>query len=217
MALTKTQICNLALSEIGEERFFLTDVDTDVSKQATICLLHYEHALQELISMHKWNCCRERAKLVDTGDTPLFGWSYEFDLPSDCIRPVRATNTDENSAYLKINIDWVVEGRIVLANHEDVWLEYVKEPTPADMNPLFATAFYTLLASKICKPLNGDDALGSEIYAKFLKVILPEAKRVNAFEGHEFPKISSDWLDATLGNRYQKGFEQDSYGLFPWG
>lgn len=221
MALTKTKICNMALSKIGDTRAQLTDVDTEDTSISRQCLLHYEQTLHELVRMHSWNCTKERAKLLDSGNTPTFGWEYEFDLPIDCIRPIALTNTDNASSFLKPNIEWSVEERTILCNHEDVWLLYIKEPTASDMDSLFAQAFYTFLASKIAKPIAGDAQLGMQIYNDFINVVMPEARRVNSFEGYEAPIVDSAWLEATITSPSTLGsswppFAQSDYGSFPW-
>lgn len=221
MALTKTQICNMALSKIGNERAQLTDFDTDTGKIKDQCALHYQQTLHELIRMHSFNCTKERIKLTNTGNAPLFAWEQEFNLPSDCIRPIYLTNTTETERFLKPQIEWSVEERLILTNYEDVYLLYIKEPAPEDMDSLFAQAFYTLLASKLAKPIAGKEQLGMMIYQDFLNVVMPEARRVNAFEGKDSPVVDSDWLEATytspsgLGSSWPP-FAQSSYGSFPW-
>jgi hypothetical protein len=221
MPLTKTQICNMALSKIGDTRAQLIDVDTDDNSISRQCLLHYEQTLHELVRMHTWNCTKERAKLVDTGNTPLFGWTYEFSLPSDCLRPLYLTPTDDSNRFLKPQIEWNVEERTIVSNHEEVWLLYIKEPAPADMDALFANAFYTLLATKLAKPIVGDSQLGMTIYNEFLSVVMPEARRVNSFEGYDAPVVDSTWLEATITSPSNLGsswppFSQSDYGSFPW-
>ena len=221
MALTKTQICNMALSKIGDSRSQLTDVDTDDTSVSRQCLLHYEQTLHELVRMHSWNCTKERAKLVDSGNTPTFGWEYEFDLPANSLRPLYLTPQQESTRFLKPTIDWTVEVDKVLANHEEVWLLYIKEPTPAEMDPLFAQAFYTLLASKLVVPIGSKATTEEKLLTEFMQVIMPEARRVNSFEGKDSPVVDSDWLEATytspstLGSSWPP-FSQSSYGTFPW-
>lgn len=221
MALTKTQICNMALSKIGDTRAQLADVDTDDTSISRQCLLHYEQTLHELVRMHSWNCTKERVKLVDTTVTPVFGWSNEFDLPSDCLRPLALTNTDDTNRFLIPQIEWSVEERTILCNHTEVWILYIKEPAPADMDSLFAQAFYTFLGSKLAKPIAGDSQLGMQIYNDFLNVVMPEARRVNSFEGHDAPVVDSEWLEATITSPSGLGsswppFAQSDYGSFPW-
>lgn len=213
----------MALSKIGDTLSQLTDADLsgDLTSIARQCNLHYEQTLHELVRMHSWNCTKERAKLVDSGSTPTFGWEYEFDLPSDSLRPLYLTPQQESEAFLRPMIDWRVEGDVILANQEDVWLLYIKEPTPAVMDPLFAQAFYTLLASKLVVPIGSKATNAQELLTEFMQVIMPEARRVNSFEGKESPVVDSDWLEATYTSPSNLGsswppFASSSYGSFPW-
>ena len=225
MALTKTDICNLALSEIGNERVQLTDFDTDTGKIKTQCALHYDRALNELIRMHSWNCCKGRDKLVPvdvSDDDTYFGWTYASPFPSDCIRPLFVSNTDSSYERVREHIQWTVQGNEILTNYESVWLSYVKEPTIAEMDPLFIKAFYTLLASALAKPIAGDRDLKRELYDEFLNVILPEARRVNGFEGYEVPMVDSEWLEAgytspsSLSQSWPPFASGADYGSFNW-
>ena len=62
MALSKTDLCNLALSKIGNERLQLTNQTFDLNTGATYkqCSLHYTPTLHELCRMHSWNVTKRR-------------------------------------------------------------------------------------------------------------------------------------------------------------
>jgi hypothetical protein len=312
MALTKTKLCNLALSKIGNERVQLSDFDTDTGKIKDQCDLHYDPTLNELVRMHKWNCVKGRTKLAttatptdpesvtvfgagdsswntdliyvdelnsrprysetggtsatkilyftgvewhmedefgnadykessesttvpqtgwttDLGTAPApkvnlnndYNWEYSAPLPTNCIRPLALTNTSNSERFLKPVIDWRVENGYVLTNYSDIYLLYIKAPTPSEMDSLFAQAFYTLLASKLAVPISGDRQLNQDLLIEFNSVVMPEARRVNAFEGKESPVVDSDWLEATYTSPSNLGsswppFAQTSYGTFPW-
>ena len=296
MALTKTQICNLALSLIGDTRNQLTDVDTDNTTISRQCLLHYEQTLHELIRMHSWNCAKSRVVLypfpntitfsdaVDTnvngdwsysstdsngykiytygspaytvefnntasqweikddGDVvvytnsdtdsttppdsgwstggpdvvynyPFTTWRYRTQVPSDCIRILALTQDESTNQFFRPNIDWIREGSVLYSQHENPLMIYEKEVDPADMDSLFARAFYTLLAIKLAKPLEGDDQMVINLTNQLESVILPEARRVNGFVGNEPEVVDSEWLDASLVNEtVYRPFGQSSYG-----
>ena len=61
-ALTKTQICNLALGRLGASQ--LTDVDTDASVESIQCLLHYDATLNALLRAHPWRFASLWVELV---------------------------------------------------------------------------------------------------------------------------------------------------------
>lgn len=311
MALTKTTLCNMALSKLGSSRVQLSDFDSDTGEIKSQCALHYEPTLHELVRMHKWNCCKARAKLatgftvsgltgsaVDSNgfyipenvsnigtvnekwvhitntsaefiietpapnttlwtfidgtdgapnlssaietditnlkrpyeytfntsatfvkDVPLFQFKHIHTLPTDYIRATYVTNSDEVYEYGKPVVDYNIEDNKILSNFENLWMCYEKEPTPAAMDSLFAQAFATLLAARLAVPLVGERSLSLSLIEEFNKVIMPEARRINAFEKRESPTVDSEWLEATYtsGSSYSNSyppFSQTSYGSF---
>ena len=162
---------------------------------------------------------------VTTGTLSLtnnydFGWSRAYLLPTDCIRPMYLTNSDNTNRFYKINIDWTVEGRTILTSYDEAFLLYIAEPAIADMDSLFVQAFYTLLASKLATPVAGDRDLKRELLTEFTTLIMPEARRVNSFEGHESPSTDSEWLEATYSSNSLNGFggtfNENSDGSIKW-
>lgn len=210
----------MALSKIGEVRSQLTDVDIDDTTVSRQCLVHYEQTLHELVRMHSWGCTKERAKLTTVStsgsEDDYFGWEYYANIPSDCLRPLYLTNTTESQRFLKPQVEWTIESSQILTNFSDSWLLYIKEPTPAVMDSLFAMAFYTLLASKIAVPITGDQQIAQQMLNEFYNVVMPEARRVNSFEGHESPVVDSNWLEATYTSPSNLGSSWPPFGSATW-
>ena len=223
MSLTKTKLCNLALSKLGSERILLSDFDTDTGVLRDTLDLHYTPTLEELVRMHKWNCCKAREKLTNSTTTspkaPLFQFKEQHNLPSDYIRATYVTNSDETYEYGKPVVDYAIEGGKLLSHHKEIWLCYIKQPSPSEMDSMFAQAFVTLLASRIATTVTGDRGLSLNLMEEFNRVVMPEARRVNAMEKREAPEIDSEWLDSTytsgssFSNSYPP-FSQTSYGSF---
>lgn len=65
--MTKTQICNLALTHIGARE--LTDVDTDNSNEGKVLRLWYESTRDDMLRSHPWNFAMKRARLQVTYST----------------------------------------------------------------------------------------------------------------------------------------------------
>jgi len=209
---TKTDICNVALSLIGDEALQLSAVDTDGTKAARQCLLHYDQTLNELVRMHVWNCCINRDQLT-TAAYAEHGWDYSVALPSGCIRPLVLADSDTSFRYFAYNTEWVVESGYILTNCEDPYLTFTKIPAIATMDSLFLQCFYTLLASKISIALvTKGRELRNQYLEEFNKVLMPEARRVDAFEGNEEEPIESEWLAASYG----VGSSHGTRYMFPW-
>jgi hypothetical protein len=145
-----------------------------------------------------------------------FGWEREFIVPSDCLRPMYLTNTTTATTYLKPYVDWTIEVDRIRTNTTPSYLLYIKQPTEATMDPLFAKCFYYLLATKLAKPVAGDEALGTEIMQQLEAVILPEARRVNGFEGKDPIVVDSDWLESTYTSGSAIGSSWPPFGAATW-
>jgi hypothetical protein len=196
MAISKTDVCNMALSLIGDERFQLADFDTDTGKTKRQCALHYDTTLEEVTRLHSWNCSKKRDELTVTEYTEHF-WDNQATIPADSIRILTLTNNDTFYRMLRFNTDWAIEGGLILSNSSGMFILYQKIPTIDEMDSLFLRAFYTSLAVKLSIPLTGDRKIRSDLLAEFEQIIMPEARRVNGFEGYEHPVVDSEWLEAT--------------------
>lgn len=83
--LTKTEICELALSHLGWSKA-LTDVDTDDTKETNACLQFYEHAVKRVLRDWRWPFATKEATLVWQTDDPTTEWAYAYQYPADCLR-----------------------------------------------------------------------------------------------------------------------------------
>ena len=87
------------------------------------------------------------------------------------------------------------------------------------MDSLFAQAFITLLASRMCTSITGDRSLSLNLLEEFNRVIMPEARRVNGTERLDPPTVDSEWLEATYTSASSSitsypPFSLSSYGTF---
>ena len=115
MSLTKTKLCNLALSKLGSERILLSDFDTDTGVLKDTLDLHYTPTLEELTRMHSWNCCKKRSQIgafkiniaVGSTITSQSGFSGELSFTSTDSngRPVYTVGTSGSNGYVNLVYD----------------------------------------------------------------------------------------------------------------
>jgi len=60
--MTKTEICNLALTKIGQKT--ISSIDDPNDKNARLCAIHYAQALDELLRAGFWSFAKKGAKLA---------------------------------------------------------------------------------------------------------------------------------------------------------
>jgi len=221
MAYTIPQICNLALAKVGDEGSQITSLDDD-TKEANLCKKFFEPSLRELLDIHTWGCATARAELARNTTDPVFGWEVAYTLPADCVRPLEFRDYSDASVFYDYRSEWVIEGRSLLTNATTGYLVYVKYiDDPNLMTATFIRALYTMLASKLAFPLTEDATLVRLFEDEIATVILPEARRVDAFTGYEMPSVDSEWIEASyssssLGSNSLPSFSQSSYGTLPY-
>lgn len=108
MTLTAEEItiCNLALGEVGEQSI---SSGRTSDKQYELCERFYSDALKEVLAEHNWNEAKTRTILVQESTAPLFGFDYQFKLPSDCIKVVRLGDNNDWD-------HWEIENGYLLTN-----------------------------------------------------------------------------------------------------
>tara|TARA_R110000803_G_scaffold6885_2_gene22199 strand:+ start:392 stop:973 length:582 start_codon:yes stop_codon:yes gene_type:complete len=177
------QICNSALNQLGASSITAL---TENSKNARLCNERYETIRDAVFRSHPWNCLVTRVQLAQDTDTPAWGFSYQYTLPSDCLRVLTILNYDA---------DYKIEGRKLLINESSVFMLYLKIET--DVNQLDILLRETIaagLASDIAYAITSNMAVSKLMIEKYgLK--LSEAKHTDASEGYN--------TDPTLGNTDQ--------------
>ena len=166
--LSKVGIFNLALIKL-DITIFLTDPDEDVH-DAKVLSQAWEEALHTVLELGEWRCARKRASLARLEDPPVWGYSYEYQLPVDCVKPIE-TNMGETYA-------WEIEDEKILTDYggdadEKIYITYIYYlDTPTKFSPLLADAIATRLAHMTCTALTGDKAKKAAIGQDFAAILV---------------------------------------------
>ena len=183
MAVTVTSICNMALRQIGEKR--ISDI-SDLTDPARILTDVYEPVRNEVLESHPWNFSIIRVALVVLAGTPAFGYTYQFQLPADCLRVIRMSETD---------IEFKIEQDRLLTNESSAKILYIKLVTDTSLySATFVATLATRLAAEIAYPITNDQTLAVNKYKEYLEM-LRVAKGVDAQGGGTTEKIEENtWL-----------------------
>ena len=166
------QICNSALNQLGAASITAL---TDNSKNARLCNERYATVRDAVFRSHPWNCLIKRQQLAQTTNTPSYGFSYEFTLPSDCIRVLGI------DAY---NYDYKVEGRKILCNEQSIKIIYISQITdPNQMDVLLRETISAGLASDIAYAITANLQVSKLMNEKY-QYKLSEARHTDASEGY---------------------------------
>ena len=92
-------VCNRALSKIGDELIILSLDDN--TKPARYCKALYADTRDFVLRSYPWRFALKRYVLAPLRDKPLFGYEYQFPIPSDCLR---VWKMEENQPYQDWNV-----------------------------------------------------------------------------------------------------------------
>lgn len=108
-------ICSDALLELGANPISSFDENNDRTRLVANL---YAARRDMVLRSHPWNCATKRVTLSPDTASPDFGWSYQFDLPSDWLRTLSVGIDGQED-------DYVIEGRKILMNKNVCYLRYI--------------------------------------------------------------------------------------------
>lgn len=189
-------ICNLALARIGEAS--ITSLE-EASQPARACRLFFVSTRDELLQALPWNFAIRREVLSRLADAPRFGWSFQYQLPSDYLNVVQLNAWRAHEARDLYEI----EGEMLLTDQEVAELRYTARVEDSELfPPLFVEALYTKLASKLAERLTGSRSLVEALLGEYNQIVEPLAAKANAREGRprrKLPYVESDFVRARYG------------------
>lgn len=174
----ETDICNLALDHLNVAS--ITTITNPTDKVGKICDRWYDDTRKAALRMHTWNFAQKRASLAKLVTAPLWGYSAQYELPSDYIRIVEIGDLNQYK-------DYAIEGTKLLLNETSTGslnIRYIYDNTSVEtFDPLFVELLALELAYNICFPLSGNLTLKRQIQME------RDEKRREAFsvDGQERP------------------------------
>lgn len=188
--VSEVDICNRTLISIHTP--LITSLSED-SEQAVMCNVLYPQVRDEVLRAHFWNFAMAQATLQQSATTPLFDFSYAYELPSDYVRIRRIQNDPR----------YKIKGTELHTNQASALIEYVSKVTdPTKFDSMFVTALALRLGAALAYPLAGSESRAASLGAQYEKYI-KEAKRADGQEG------TPDSLTADLFVDSRQGFYKD--------
>lgn len=154
-------ICNLALSHIGD-RANITSIDPpEGSVQAEHCARFYPIARDTLLRMHPWTFAVKRVQLASAAliVPAAHPWQYSYAAPGDLLTILGiysgARQFDENADEYEYEIGNDTNNtRVIFTNCDAATMRYVSLVTDSTrFPPLFTQAVSWMLASHLAGPV----------------------------------------------------------------
>lgn len=218
-------ICNQALSHLGDSATVANIDPPEGSAQAEHCARFYPQALATLLEMHAWAFATRRATLANVAN-PSSTWAYAYALPSNTVNVLSLLAADASddysstmqssasaydNAYARNTVggaytpqDFSIEtdddgNDLVLTNQHNAVLRYtVLVNDPTKFSPLFIEALGWMLASKLAGPvLKGEVGMqAAQACTKTCLYWLGQAKASDAAQRRANPRQQVGWMNA---------------------
>ena len=188
--MNKVMICNLALSELGQRQQILhLEENTQAGRMSN---LWYDKVREELLYGYRWNFAIKRVALALLVDAPVYGYTYQYSLPSDI---VRVLEINDEALYEKI---YKIEGEQLLTDEADVYLRYIYDVTDTTkFSKAFSTALVSGLGVKLAYNLSGSKTLRDRMERSHIE-LLKTLTSIDAIEDSVIVDESSNWINERL-------------------
>ena len=164
---------NSALNMVGASNIIARSED---SKPARVTNQRFDYVRDAVFRAHPWNCLVTRRALAADSDSPAFGFTNQYTLPTApyCLRVRRLDYLD---------VDFRVEGRKIHCDEDTLNVIYVARVTdPNEWDQLLIEAIAARLASDVAFTLVQSTSLVGTLYQLY-ETKLSEARFVDATEG----------------------------------
>jgi hypothetical protein len=196
MVMSETRICNLALAKLGANRISAL---TENSVEAKYCNIQYEPTRDAMLRSHWWRFATKRATLSQDTNTPDFGWSYQYELPSDFLRMMHV-HLDGNTPNTETLYSYTVEGNLILSNESTMEIRYIARITDVtEFDPLFVQVLAQQLALNLAMPLSKGPKLTQALQQE-MQVLMQQVRAIDRQETNTTGREDmGTWNDARWG------------------
>jgi len=220
--MVAVDICNLALSYLGDTATVASIDPPEGSAQAQHCARFYPVALNLLLESHRWNFITKRAYLAVVEKCYFDAWRFAYALPSDAshvisvlpkaLYPVDYFRDEiandwcdvwplefERSGQDEFQIEIVNGQQVVLSNACDAVARYTVSTVQPGMFPaLFSDALAWKLASMLAGPLLKGDAGAAESKrcVGIYQMVMEQAKGQDANQRQGERRRVAPWMAA---------------------
>lgn len=174
---SEVEICNLALSHLGDRATVASIDPPEGSAQAEHCARYYPVARDSLLEMHTWNFATRRTTLAQV-TMPFSQWQFAYPMPADCLSVIAILPpgaSDDYTApiptsYTQGGIPLAAQGvntpqpyvcevdgqgnRLIYTNVEGALVRYIALVTnTTNFTPLFVQALSWHLAAMLAGPI----------------------------------------------------------------
>lgn len=173
--LTLVNVANLALDMVKEAP--INDL-TDATTVARWMSRNIAVTRDSELEAHPWKFSLSRRLLARLSAAPAYGWDYQYELPSDCLRPLPLR---EDGEWEGNDIIHEIEGHKLLCDEAGpLYFRYIaRQDGPGTWTNLFAETVAAKLAAKVAHYITGKASF-AQVAGQYYQDRLDQAKRTNS-------------------------------------
>lgn len=193
---SQVEIANRALTKVGEARILSLGDDVEAARVVSAV---WDSVRDSELRARNWNFSITRSSLAALVSTPDWGFSYEYQLPSDCLRVLQvgeyfpgASLTDYRSAS---DAEYQIEGQKILTNiGAPLKIRYVSRvEDTGTWDSAFVEAFACKLAIEVCERLTQSNTKRDMAWREYGDA-LRSAALADAIENPPEPLADDAWV-----------------------
>jgi hypothetical protein len=138
-------ICSQALTLLGADEIITF---SDQTRESKLCNLIYELTVKSCLADRNWTFAQNQIQLNKLSNTPLFGFSHAFQLPSDYIRLCGKENP---------SLPHQIKENYLYCNAEEVKVNYIFRVSEEKFTPHFTEYLIATLCKKLAISLMEDE------------------------------------------------------------
>ena len=186
---SEVDLYNIALNFLGAESVM---DPAQLTESALIMASLYPAVRDAVLRAHPWNCALERAALAANATPPAWGFSAQYQLPSDpwCLRVYRLQDS---------TIPYTVEGRRLLCNESGPLnvLYIARVHDVAQFDALLLQAVAARLAFASAYRITNNDDMTKRAWDWYEK-LLSEARSIDGQEGAPEGYEADDFINSRM-------------------
>lgn len=192
MALSQTEIVNLALTRLGQDRVISINDDVEAAR---VMRSLWDFTRDAVLAGYPWKFAIKRTSLPALAAAPEYGWARQFTVPEECMRLVQVG--DDYVFYTGLLETFQLEGGVIMTNEAaPMRLRYVERVTNVGLWPvLFGRVVALQLAIDACEKLTTSSAKQGALNEAYALAVA-QARKQSAIERPPQRVDHSDWLNA---------------------
>ena len=201
MATSVVQICNAALTKLGDDT--ITSL-ADNTERARACAARYEAVRDAELRRRRWKFSIRRASLAALATAPISDYDRQFQLPTDYLRLIEGGDIADAADLTDYRTSsgralYSIEGDKLLTNlSAPLDIRYIARIEDVSLyDAAFTEALASRLAVELCERITQSDSKRELAWADY-RTAIREASRANAIESPPTHPADDTWITTRL-------------------